>query len=77
MYQLFVRATDGGAEPLVADVPVDVVVLTDSHGLPVFDPPRTGPQGVFLRESDPVGKRSAHRPRQLLSTIRDLLFVYR
>ena len=56
MYQLFVRATDGGTEPLVADVPVDVVVLTDSLGLPVFDPPSTGAQGVFLKESDPVGE---------------------
>ncbi|XP_043247503.1 fat-like cadherin-related tumor suppressor homolog, partial [Amphibalanus amphitrite] len=57
VYQLFVRATDGGSEPLVADVPVDVVVLADSQGLPVFDPLRTGPQGLFLKESDPVGTR--------------------
>ena len=40
----------------MADVPVDVVVLADSEGLPVFDPPLTGAQGVFLTESDPVGK---------------------
>ena len=50
------RATDGGSEPRVADVPVDVVVLTDNEGLPVFDPPLTGTQGVFLTESDPVGE---------------------
>ena len=56
VYQLFVRATDGGAVPLVADVPVDVLVLADSEGLPVFDPPRTGAAGVFLKESDPVGE---------------------
>ena len=56
VYQLFVRATDGGSVPQVADVPVDVVVLTDSQDLPVFDPPLTGAQGVFLTESDPVGE---------------------
>ena len=56
VYQLFVRATDGGSEPQVADVPVDVVVLADSKDLPVFDPPTTGAQGVFLTESDPVGE---------------------
>ncbi|XP_037068712.1 protocadherin Fat 1-like [Pollicipes pollicipes] len=57
VYQLFVRATDGGSERLVADVPVDVVVLPDSEGMPVFDPLLSGPQGVFLTESDPVGTR--------------------
>ncbi|XP_037068714.1 protocadherin Fat 1-like [Pollicipes pollicipes] len=56
VYQLFVRATDGGSERLVADVPVDVVVLPDSEGMPVFDPLLSGPQGVFLTESDPVGE---------------------
>lgn len=58
MYQFFVRATDGGQERLAADVPVDVMVLPDSEGVPVFDRSHgvRGPQAVFLTESDPVGK---------------------
>lgn len=53
MYQFFVRAHDGGAPSLHADIPVDIYVMSQSDVAPQFEKRE---RVLFLMENSPVGK---------------------